>query len=240
MPVDSQKVIFFDLETAGLNPRKHPIIQLAAIAVDEELSPLEAFEVKIQFDLRRADKSSLRKNHYHPGRWAAKALPPREAAEGFAEFLRRHATFPMLSAEGKVYHVAQLVAHNASFDGPFLQAWFEKLRLYLPARYQVACTMQRAIWFFNEHPERLRPDNWKLATLCQHFGLEFHAADAHEALADVSATVRLYGALLQNDRTARKPTAPLDRSLRQHPTQAPPQRASHAFAAPARLDLAHE
>lgn len=45
------------------------------------------------------------------------------------------------SAEGKVYDVARLVAHNASFDGRFLQAWFERLRLYLPARYQVACTM---------------------------------------------------------------------------------------------------
>jgi DNA polymerase III epsilon subunit-like protein len=201
MKESQQQLVFCDLETAGLDPTKHAIIQLAAIAVDEELSPLEAFEVKIQFDLCHANKSSLRKNHYHPGRWAAEALPPKEAAQGFAEFLRRHATIPMLSAEGKVYHVAQLVAHNASFDGPFLQAWFEKLRLYLPARYQVACTMQRAMWFFSEHPERPSPENFKLATLLRHFGLEFHAADAHEALADVSATIRLYRALVHKSRT---------------------------------------
>ncbi len=37
-------LVLFDLETAGLDPKRHPIIQIAAIAVDENLSPVEAFE----------------------------------------------------------------------------------------------------------------------------------------------------------------------------------------------------
>jgi DNA polymerase III epsilon subunit-like protein len=53
------------------------------------------------------------------------------------------------------------------------------------------------MWYFHEHQERPLPSDFKLATLCQYFGVAFHAASAHEALADVSATVSLYRALVQ-------------------------------------------
>jgi DNA polymerase III epsilon subunit-like protein len=189
------RLVFFDLEAAGLNPKRHPIIQIAAIAVDESLNPVEAFEAKIRFDVNRANENSLRKNHYRPGTWAKEAQEETTVARNFADFLRRHASVPMTSANGDAYRVAQLVAHNAAFDGPFLQAWFDRLGIFLPARRQVLCTMQRAIWYFAEHPSVVPPRDFKLATLCQHFGVPFHAASAHEALADVSATVGLYRAM---------------------------------------------
>jgi DNA polymerase III epsilon subunit-like protein len=190
-----RKVVFFDLETAGLNPKRHPIIQIAAIACDNECEPLEAFEAKIRFDERNANKHSLRKNHYHPGVWAKEAQEEIDAAHRFVDFLRRHATIPMTSSKGAEYQVAQLVAHNAAFDGPFLQAWYERLGIYLPARRQVLCTMQRAIWYYSENQSLLSPKDFKLATLCEHLRVPFHAAAAHEALADVTATVCLYRAL---------------------------------------------
>jgi DNA polymerase III epsilon subunit-like protein len=186
-----QKTVYFDIESGGLNPKRHPIIQIAAIAVTDHLEPIEAFEAKLRFDERNANRNSLRKNHYHPGVWAKKALEPREAAKEFGEFLRRHATITLLSSSGKPYQVAQLAAHNASFDGAFLQAWYERLDTFLPARRQVLCTLQRAMWFFNENPNEPPPTDLKLATLCRHFGVGFHAATAHDALADVSVTVRL-------------------------------------------------
>jgi exonuclease I len=51
------------------------------------------------------------------------------------------------------------------------------------------------MWYFHEHPEETGPADFKLATLCQYFGVAFHAASAHEAVADVSATVALYQAI---------------------------------------------
>ncbi len=190
-----QRIIFFDIETGGLNPKRHPIIQLAAIAVGDDLEPIEAFEAKIRFDEGEANRNSLRKNHYHRGLWAREAREPEEVARSFAEFLRRYATVPMLSSDGRPYFVAQLVAHNATFDGAFLQAWYERLRIFLPARYHVLCTLQRAMWYFHEHQDVPLPSDFKLATLCQYFGVTFHAASAHEALADVSATVALCQAI---------------------------------------------
>ena len=189
-----QRLIFFDLETGGIDPKRHPIIQLAAVAVDEHLEVLEAFEAKIKFNPRQAKTQSLRKNHYHPGVWANEAREPKTVAQEFSEFLRRHASVPALSAQGKPYQVAQLVAHNAAFDGPFLTAWYDELNLYLPARRLVLCTMQLAMWHFvwgEENP----PANFQLATLCDQFGVPFHAASAHDALGDASATVQLFQAI---------------------------------------------
>jgi DNA polymerase III epsilon subunit-like protein len=162
---------------------------------------VEAFEAKIRFDERRANRNSLRKNHYHPGTWAMEAQEPMDVARAFADFLRRHATVPMTSAKGDAYFVAQLAAHNAAFDGPFLQSWNERLGVFLPARRQFLCTMQRAAWYFTENPATVPPKDFKLATLCEYFGVPFHAAAAHDALADVTATVALYKALLTRQTT---------------------------------------
>jgi DNA polymerase-3 subunit epsilon/ribonuclease T len=189
-----QQLVFFDLETGGLDPKRHPIIQLAAVAIDHTGEVLEAFEAKLRFNPKKANAYSLRKNHYHPGVWAKEAGDANETAKNFAAFLRRHATTPMLSSEGRSFHVAQLVAHNAAFDGPFLATWYERLELYLPARRQVLCTLQLALWHFTLSQAR-PPSNYQLATLCAHFGIRFHAAAAHEALADVTATVQLFRAL---------------------------------------------
>src|SRR5687768_5259729 len=142
------RLVFFDLETGGPDPKRHPIIQLAAVAIDEHLDVLEAFEAKIKFDTKRANSYSLRKNSYHPGVWAQESREAKEAAQDFARFLRRHATAPTLSSQGQRYQVAQLVAHNAAFDGPFLFTWFDKLKVHLPARRLVLCTMQLAMWHF--------------------------------------------------------------------------------------------
>lgn len=189
-----ERLIFIDLETGGLDPKRHPIIQLAAVAIDHAGEVLEAFEAKLKFDPQKANAHSLRKNHYHPGVWAKEARDPNETAQDFAAFLRRHATTPLLSAKGKSFHVAQLVAHNAAFDGPFLSTWYDRLDLYLPARRQVLCTLQLALWHF-ALTQAEPPANYQLAALCAHFGIPFHAAAAHEALADVIATVQLFRAL---------------------------------------------
>lgn len=190
----NQKLIFIDLEVGGPNPKRHPIIQMAAIAVDERLEVLEAFEAKIRFNPKCANAYSLKKNSYHPGIWAQEAHEPKEVAKEFAQFLRRHATVFALSNKGERYEVAQLVAHNAAFDGPFLIEWYERLGVFLPARRQLLCTLQLALWhaaMIAEPP----PANYQLATLCAHFGVPFHAAKAHNALGDVTATVQLYRAL---------------------------------------------
>lgn len=196
MPAEDSRLVFFDLETGGPSPNRHPIIQIAATALDgATLATLETIELKVSFDERKTTRYALRKNSYSRRVWQQEALSEMEAARRFADFLRRHATYPALTKDGAEYRLAQLVAHNAAFDATFLHAWYERLTIFCPARHQAFCTLQRCLWYFFENPSHT-PQNFRLETLCDHFGVPFSAADAHDALGDIRATVGLYRALI--------------------------------------------
>lgn len=189
-----ERLVFVDLETGGLETWR-PIIQIAAIAVTSSLREIETFESKLRFEPRFVDPKSLSKNSYSRERWSREAQPAREVAIGFAAFLRRHATVDVSAAGRGGYQVAQLVAHNAGFDGPFLQAWFGRMGLFLPGHLRVLCTVQRAVWLFHEDKSLTPPTDFKLGTLCQYFDVPLRPEDAHDALNDVRATVALYRAM---------------------------------------------
>ncbi len=189
-----------------------PVMQIAAVAVDRDLKEVEWFEAKVRFSHYQADPMSLRKAKYDPALWARQGHTARQTAENFAAFLKRHATVSMTNPSGGRYRVAQLVAHNATFDGAFLRHWFDRLGLFLPGHYRMLCTVQRAIWFFQEEPTRKPPVDFKLGTLCRYFGVRLTAAEAHDALNDVRATVKLYRAMTRSRRNrclpSKRTTAP--------------------------------
>ena len=189
-----ERLVFVDLETAGLKPWR-PIIQIAAIAVNCNLQELERFEAKIRFNRKFADPNSLRKASYSPERWQAEAQPASAVMDQFTQLLRRHATVDQTSSTRRVFQVAQLVAHNGAFDGAFLSVWYDRFGEFLPASPRVFCTLQRAIWLFHEDKSLTPPADYSLKTLCHYFGVPLRAEDAHEALNDVQATVELYRAM---------------------------------------------
>lgn len=84
-------LVVIDLETGGLETHR-PILQIAAIAVDDKYNELEVFETKIQFDEAKACPDALRRNHYRRAEWKRSAVAPKKAAWALARFLRRHAT----------------------------------------------------------------------------------------------------------------------------------------------------
>ena len=186
-----QTSVCFDLETGGLEPDQ-PDIQLAAIAVGSDYNELATFERKIQFDESKATKVALEINHYDPEVWKREAKPLLQVCREFAEFLRPYCCVPKVSKAGKPYKVARLFGHNAAtFDGPRLQRMFTGAGVFLPADLRVRCTLQRALWWFDEHCEDLpkSPENFKVGPLCEYFGIP--VVDAHDALGDVRMTVAL-------------------------------------------------
>lgn len=191
----SEQVVFCDVEVAGLGVAC-PIIQIAAVAVDSRLRELETFEVKIRFRLGVGSRKSPVVRCFEPTVWKRLARQPDDAARLFADFLRRHATVDMVSSRpGKPYRLAQLAAHNADFDGPRLQHWFRRQNQFLPASRRVFCTLQRAFWLFHEETTLTPPSDYRLATLCEYFGVPLSRDEQHDALADVRATVALYRAM---------------------------------------------
>ncbi len=195
MAIPDERLVFVDLETGGAEPWR-PILQVAAIAVDAGLRELETLEIKLRFDMRQVHPACRRKRHYSAEVWRREAVPEKDAGERFAAFLRRHATVDLFSADGRGYRVAQLVAHHAAFDAPFLTAWFARVGRFLPAHPRVLCTHQRLQWLFHEDKTLTPPADYQLGTLCQYFGVRLKNHEAHEALADVRATAALYRAVI--------------------------------------------
>jgi DNA polymerase III epsilon subunit-like protein len=187
------KLVFFDLETGGLE-LLHPIIQIAAIAVDRDYQMVEEFEAKLTFNVADADPEALKVNSYDADIWGFKAEHPSFVVRVFSDFLKRHSDVEMVSKRsGRPYKVARLAGYNcATFDNPRLQKLFKDWDSFLPAHPQSLDVMQLAAWTY--HGRQNRPENLKLSTV--HNYLLDPAEGAHDALVDVRMTIAVTKALL--------------------------------------------
>lgn len=188
-----QPLVFFDVETSGLHPGQHEILELAAV-VRGAGGQIHAFQRKVLFDMAKADKAALEHNHFDAEAWELEARPPGEVALDFADWLRPWRWRTVVSRKGKSFTVATLAAHNAAFDNPFLQAMFRASGVFLPASPLVLCTLQRAMWRAREDPS-FTPADFKLGTLAAYLGVTHETA--HEAGSDALAAMKVYEALTE-------------------------------------------
>lgn len=181
--------VYFDLETGGIEMR-HPVIQLAAIAVDESLSECGTFERKIAFSVEACDPEALRVNHFTAEAWKD-ATSPAATIGAFNAWLKPFSSIEKLSQRtGAPYMLAKLAGYNAvTFDGPRLKAMY--VGSFFPCSYQIRDVMQRAFWWCDEHG--IVPEDFKLTTLCRYFSIPTDGA--HDALTDVRLTIALAKAM---------------------------------------------
>ena len=188
-------VVFFDLETTGVDPAKDEIIQIAALAVGaDSFAPVDSFEAKIHPSVTgRAQLATLQTEGfptvYDKHVWARDAVPLREAINGFADWVR---VFPAVrnvaKKSGRVFWTAQLIGHNAAkFDGPFLFRVAQELGIFMPASYHVLDTLQLAAWV--KIIRGLNTNSFTLIDLARHFDVEL--LEAHNAIDDIKATVEV-------------------------------------------------
>ena len=194
-----ERIIFYDIETGGMH-FDSPIIELAAISVEAgTYKELDTIDMKIEFSTKdpHVSMEALGVNKFSAGIWEKFSIPPADAAIKFAHFLREHGTVEKTSKAGSEYKVAKLAGHNAqTFDTPFALNWFKKhgpksdgtKAPFFPALRLTLDTVQLADWFFWSNPSLPRPENLKLETLADYFGL---SRPDHSALNDIRATVEL-------------------------------------------------
>lgn len=183
------KIVFFDLETGGLDHRKHPVIQFAGVAL-EDWKEIDSLELKIRFRLDRADSDALDLNSYDPIVWNREAVDKSNAVIAISSFLHSHSTVPMISKRGKAWKSCQLAGHNAKFDRDFLAALFDSVQEFCVGGFIPLDTMYLAAWWREGLAANVaQPADIKLATLCEYFSID--TGRAHDALTDVRATVEL-------------------------------------------------
>ena len=186
--------VWLDTETAGVEDH-HATIQIACV-VERDWQEIATFEQKIRFDATKADPAALALNHYDAKTWEREAVGEGAAVALLGDFLRSHAEIEKRSKAGNPYRVARLAGHNiASFDAPRLMAAFKRHGAFLPAAiFETLDTLHLSRW----HALRLasQPENFKLPTLCAHFGIP--NPDAHDALADVRSCIAIARAILED------------------------------------------
>jgi DNA polymerase III alpha subunit (gram-positive type) len=112
MYFNERPIIITDVETTGLDPRFHEIVEIGAIKVDADLNELARFDLKVRpIFIERAEPEALAINGYNAGDWAD--------AAGYVQAAQRFSTF---SAEGV------LAAWNITFEYNFLDQMFRDTR----------------------------------------------------------------------------------------------------------------
>ena len=142
----------------------NPIIQVAAVAVDEEWTELGWFEAKLRFRPELAAPEALQMNSYDPEVWAREAVNYPAGLQAFATWLEKYRCVEMISKAGNPYTVAKLAGFNAgNFDQDMLirsmrdPLWQgralpgdnrrgEPRSIFLPAAFAVLDVMHDARW----------------------------------------------------------------------------------------------
>lgn len=175
---------FIDLETTGLEPARHEILEIACLVAKPEavpgrgpkLSVVDEFEVRVKPEhLERADPEALRINGYNDADWL------------FAADLRLGLEPLVAKTENAV-----MVGQNVSFDWAFLERAAETTGLQFKMHYHRIDLLSMA---FARLYHNLEIDKLSLRALAEYFKIE--NPRAHTALADIRVTYQIFCRLLE-------------------------------------------
>jgi len=161
-----------DIETTGFSPaHHHRIVEVGVVLLDDRGRPVEEWDTMLN------PERDIAATEVH-GLTAADVC--------------RAPTFAQVAAKLRSFLAGRVpVAHNLSFDAPFVAAEYERLGLAAPlSRATGLCTMQLA-------PRYLRTQGRNLEACCDCIGVRVESA--HSALEDARATARLLAHYIDRD-----------------------------------------
>jgi DNA polymerase-3 subunit epsilon len=164
-----------DLETSGLNARRHRILQLAVVVIDAEGGVIDEWSslARLRWPLQRVGPTRI----HGITRSTLRGAPGLDDA---------------LDELGRRLDGAIFTAHNAGFDSAFLARATRRRPADDPLRVglgQRLCTLRMS--------RRLDPDreqSHRLADVCERYGVTIERP--HDALSDATATAAILPHLL--------------------------------------------
>ncbi len=178
-----------DVETSGLDPSKHDIIQIALLPLDASLKPrkdvLPYYLYLIPRNPEAVDLRALKVNRLTLNKLYAKGVDPDKAIVLLMEWVSK-----LKLAPGK-----RLIplGHNYGFDSLFLIRWLG-LELYTELIHHIYRDTLTIAAYINDcrnvHLRKGWNKSLRLIDLCLHYGLE--PFKAHNALYDCQLVAELY------------------------------------------------
>jgi len=183
-PITDQKIFFFDVETTGLDPKLHDIVQISGL-IEYRGQVVKEFDLKCQpinwdsISQEALDITCLTLDDL-------KGFPDHN--ESYQKLIKI-----MDSVVDKYDKTDKMIiaGYNVDFDITMLQSFFEKhgnkyMYSYFNSHRMDVYRVLNAFWGYNDML-RTFPD-LKLETVARQFGIKH---EAHDALSDIRVTRRL-------------------------------------------------
>lgn len=169
-------LLFIDLETTGLDPTKHEIIEVAALLVDgKTLQIKKEYETKVQPEhIETADKRALQIVGYSPPAWE-KAKPLKT----------------VLLDLNKLAPGGMIIGHNITFDWTILELAYRRFEIPWAFDYHRLDVLSIA---YAHALSDSKIKQLRLEVLSDHFGIK--RKRAHRAMDDIKATYELFRKLV--------------------------------------------
>jgi len=176
-----EKIAYFDVETGGVDPHQHGLLQIAMILeIDGLIEEQDSWFVR-PYPQDKIDPEALEINGIEAGQFDT-FRDPRE--------LLTDVILPMLARHVDRYERTDKftpAGYNVRFDIDFLRQWFVKGgEKYYGSyfNYRFVDPLPLLYWLCLER--RIVLPDYKLVTVCNHLGIEI--VNAHDAMADIRAT----------------------------------------------------
>lgn len=193
------KILFIDLETTGLSDYKHGIVQIAGSLFETDdpakklENPIEEFNYFVKpFPGKEISEEALKVNHLTMADIEG-FKNPRDVYSKLYLMIGKYIN--RFDKADKLF----LVGYNVRFDDGFFRQWFKDAG----DKYYGSYFFNPAIDVMDMAMRKLMKDrplmeNFKLATVARHVGIEFEDEDLHDARGDIDLTIKLWNHFLEN------------------------------------------
>lgn len=173
------KILYFDTETTGTDPRVHEITQFAAIVEIDGVVKSEVNFFSQPTDWEAVDPQALAVTGKTLNDLQLYPTPQEmmiQLKELFDQHINKYDPFDKFYPAG----------HNVPFDLEFLQAFWKKHgdKYGIGSYCNWRALDTRVIGNFLSYAGKIKCEDMKLSTLCNEFGISL---DAHDALNDIRA-----------------------------------------------------
>jgi DNA polymerase III epsilon subunit-like protein len=178
-----------DVETSGLEPGWHEILQIAIQPLDSQIEPLEGVQpfymnIKPEYP-ERASKKAMSVNKLDLDWLLVHAPDQWKVAELLDEWWER--------LDLPINRTLMPLAHNWQYEAGFLKAWLGIEQTHQFFHPYARDTMETAIYLNDRaymRGETILFDRLRLRDVCKHYGVTNE--HEHDALGDVRATAAVY------------------------------------------------